>query len=94
MLSHIYRVNHCLLFIKAANEPFIEAPNPCDEKQDWLKNLNNFLEPIWLVEPNLPRALVDIVDSVEQERKQKVFIELDGFDDCLEEKKDADISRG
>ena len=37
-------------------------------------------------------ALVDIVDSVEREREREVLIELDDFDDCTEEKEDADFS--
>ena len=52
----------------------------------------NFLKPIWQVGPIFPSALVDIVDSLEQERQQEVLIELDDFDDCFEEKKDVDFS--
>ena len=37
-------------------------------------------------------ALVDIVDSIEQEREREVLIELDDFDDCIEEKEDANVS--
>ena len=37
-------------------------------------------------------ALVDIVDSVEREREREVLIELDDFDDCIEEKESADFS--
>ena len=46
------------------------------------------MEPIRQVGPILLRALADIVDIsvVEQEREQKVFIELDDFDNCVEEK--------
>ena len=33
-----------------------------------------------------------LVDSVEQEREQKVLIELDHLDDCIEEKEHADFS--
>ena len=75
-----------------ADEPFIEASNSYDDKQGWLKNQNNLLEPIWQVGPILPSAMVDIVDSVEHEREQEVFIELDDFDDCIEENEDADFS--
>ena len=32
-------------------------------------------------------------NSVEQELKQEVFIEIDVFDDCIEKKVDADFSR-
>ena len=32
-----------------------------------------------------PGGLPTLVDSVEQEREQEVFIELDDFDDCIEE---------
>ena len=38
-----------------------------------------------------PGGLPTLVDSVEQEREQEVFIELDDFDDCIEEKKDTDF---
>ena len=33
-----------------------------------------------------------LIDSVEQKREQEVFIEFDAFDDCIEEKEDADFS--
>ena len=94
LLPHIYRVNHRIVFYKRAGEPFIEAPNSYDDKQDWLKNQNNLLEPIWQIGKILSRALVDIVDInvVEQEREQKVFFELHDFDDCVEEKQDTDFS--
>ena len=61
MLPHIYRFNHRIAFYKQADEPFIEAPNPYDDKQGWLKNQNNLLVPIWQVGPILPSALADIV---------------------------------
>ena len=64
LLSHMYIVIHLLAFYKLAEEPFIEAPDPYDDKQDWLKNQNSLLEPIWQVELLLPSALVDIVNSV------------------------------
>ena len=57
----IYAVNHCLTFDKRAYEPFIEAPNPYDDKQGLLKNQNNLLEQIWQVGPTFPRALVVLV---------------------------------
>ena len=60
---HIYKFKHCLAFYKQADEPFIEAPNPDDDKQAWLKNQNNLLGPIWKVESILPSALADIVAS-------------------------------
>ena len=41
LLPYIYRVKHRLAFYKRADEPFIEAPNPYDSKQGWLKNQNN-----------------------------------------------------
>ena len=63
LLSHMYIVIHLLAFYKLAEEPFIEAPDPYDDKQDWLKNQNSLLEPIWQVELLLPSALVDIVHS-------------------------------
>ena len=47
LLPHIYRFNHRLAFYEQADEPFIEAPNPYDDKQGWLKNQNKLLEPIW-----------------------------------------------
>ena len=37
-------------------------------------------------------ALVDIVDSVEQEREWEMLIELGDVDDCTEKKEDADFS--
>ena len=37
-LPHIYRVNHRLALYKRVEEPFIEAPNPYDEIQGWLKH--------------------------------------------------------
>ena len=55
-LPHIYKVNHRLAFDKHADEPFIEAPNSCDDKQGWLKNQNNLLKPIWLAGAILPSA--------------------------------------
>ena len=33
-----------------------------------------------------------LVESVEQEREQEMFIELGDFDDCIGEKEDADFS--
>ena len=69
----------------------MEVPTPHDDNQGLLNNQNNFLEPIWQEGPILRSALVDIVDSVEQESEQKVFIELNDFDVCIEEK-DADFS--
>ena len=51
LFPQIYRFIHRLSFFKQADEPFIEAPNPYDDKQGWLKNQNNFLEPIWHVDP-------------------------------------------
>ena len=91
LLPHIYRVNHRLVFYKRADDPFKEAPNPYDDKQGWLKTQNNFLERIWQVGPILPSALVDIVNTVEQEHKQEVFIKLDDFNDFIENE-DADFS--
>ena len=38
LLSHIYRVYHRLAFYKQADEPFIKAPNPYNDKQGWPKN--------------------------------------------------------
>ena len=67
--SHIYGVNHRLAFDKRADEPFIKAPNPYDDKQGWLRNQNNLSEPIWQVGSIFQTALVCIVDSVEQERE-------------------------
>ena len=58
-----YAVNHCLAFDKRADEPFIEAPNPYDEKQGWLKNQNSLLKQIWQAGPTFPTALVVIVES-------------------------------
>ena len=71
LLSHIYRVNHRLDFYKRDDKPFISVLNPSDGKQSWLKDQNNLFEPIWQVESFFLRALVDIVDSVEQEHVQK-----------------------
>ena len=34
-----------------------------------------------------PGGLPTLVNSVEQEREQEVFIELGDFDDCIEEKR-------
>ena len=50
------------------------------------------MEPIWQVGPIPPTALVNIVDSLEQESEQEVLIELDDIDDCIEEKEDADCT--
>ena len=47
LLPHICPVNHHLAFDKRADEPFMETPNSYDDKQGWLKNQNNLLEPIW-----------------------------------------------
>ena len=33
-----------------------------------------------------------MVDSVEEEREREVLIELDDFDDCIEEKEDTGFS--
>ena len=41
LLPHIYRVNHSFAFFKRVDELFIEAPNPHDDKQGWLKNQSN-----------------------------------------------------
>ena len=49
MFPPIRRFNHRLAFYKQAEEPFIEASNPHDDKQDWLKNQNKPLGPIELV---------------------------------------------
>ena len=46
-----------------ADELFIEAPNSYDDKENWPKNQNYRLEPIWHVRPILASAVVDIVDS-------------------------------
>ena len=73
---------------KRADEPFIEASNSDDDKQGWLKIQNSLLKPIWQVGSFLPSALVDIVDSDEQEREQEAFIKPDDFDDCIKEEKD------
>ena len=35
--------------------------------------------------------MLDIVYNVEQELEHEVFIDLDDFDDCIEEKEDADF---
>ena len=78
---------------KRADEPLIEVPKPYDGKQGWLKNQNNLSEPIWQVGPIFLSALVDIVNSAEQKREREVLIKLDDFDDCVEEKENADFSR-
>ena len=44
--------------------------------QGWFKDQRILMEPIWQVGPILPRALVHIVDSVEQEHEQEAYIEL------------------
>ena len=67
LLPHIYRVNHRL----ACDKRFEEAPNPYDDKQGWLKNQNNLLEPIWQAGLILSRAMVEIEDSAEQECEQE-----------------------
>ena len=54
-----------LPFFKQADEPFTEAPHLYYDKQGLLTIQNNLLEPIWLVEPILPSALVHIVAEVE-----------------------------
>ena len=82
------RVNHRLAFYKRADKPFIEAPNPFENKQGWLKNQNNLLEPIWQVRSSF---LVDIINSVELDSEQEMFTKLDDFDDCFGEE-DADFS--
>ena len=38
-----------------------------------------------------PGGLRALVDNLEQERKQEVFIELDDFDDCIEVKENTDF---
>ena len=38
-----------------------------------------------------PGGLPTLVDSVEQEREQEVFIEVNDFDDCIEEKEHTDF---
>ena len=48
------------------------------------KTQNNQLKLIWQVESILSSALVDVVDSAEQESEQKMFIEVDDFDDYTE----------
>ena len=52
-----------LAFYKETDNHFIKASNPYKDKQAWLKNQNNLLEPIWHVGSILPSALVDIVAS-------------------------------
>ena len=54
-----------LPFFRQADEPFIEAPHLYYDKQGLLTIQNNLLEPICLVGPILPSALVDIVAEVE-----------------------------
>ena len=43
-------------------------------------------DPSWRTPP--------LIHRVEQESEQEVFVELDDFDDCIEEKEDADYSTG
>ena len=38
-----------------------------------------------------PGGLPTRVDSVEEEREQEAFLELDDFDDCIEEKEDTNF---
>ena len=38
-----------------------------------------------------PGRLPTLVDSIEQESEQEVFIELDDFDDCIEDEEDTDF---
>ena len=38
-----------------------------------------------------PGGLPTPVDSIKQEREQEMFIKLDDFDDCIEEKEDTDF---
>ena len=75
-------MNHCT----------VEAPNPYDKKQGWLKNQNDLLVPIWQVWPIVASALVDIEDSVGHEREHEGLIKLNDFNDCIEEKEEDDLS--
>ena len=83
LLPHEYLVNYSLAFHKRADEPFIETPNPYDDKQGKLKKPSNLLKPIRQIEPIIPRALVDIVDGVEQERELEVLTGLNWLSHCI-----------
>jgi len=85
LVAHIYRVNHRLAFYKRAHTPIIEAPNPFDEKQGWIKNQNQLLEPIWQIGPILPCNLVDVLETIDSEDG---LTEVEEFEDSIEDEDD------
>ena len=70
----------------------MEAPYPFDCNKAGSKTKRTFWNRIGKQDLFSISALVDIVDSVDHECEREVLIELDDFDDCVEEKEDADFS--
>ena len=44
----IGRGNYRLAIYKQANQPRFWQPKPCYDGQQWVKNEDGFLEPVWL----------------------------------------------
>ena len=76
------------LFNQSKNNAVLEP------RKEHLRGLVGFAAPAKEGHPQgqgRPEGLPTLVNSVEQEREQEVFIELDDFDDSIEENEDIDF---
>ena len=67
LVPHIQRVNHRVCLYKQAHIAHIEAPNPYDEGQGWVRT-GDKMEPLWSFGPIMPLSLIDLLlDNVDEE---------------------------
>ena len=70
LIPHVGRVNYRLAIYKRANQPRFWQPKPCDDGQQWVKNEDGFLEPVWSCEPILPPSRADLIEKAVEEKEE------------------------
>lgn len=93
--QHVNRVNHHICLYKRADIPILEKPKPYDQGQGWTRTNEGVLEPLWSSVPVLPKSLVDLMGTVEEQldgeqEEDDYEFEFDQFDfDSGEESDDG-----
>ena len=99
--QHVNRVNHRICLYKRADIPILEKPKPYDQGQGWTRwtrwtrTNEGVLEPLWSSVPVLPKSLVDLMGTVEEQldaeqEEDDYEFEFDQFDfDSGEESDDG-----
>ena len=96
--QHVNRVNHRICLYKRADIPILEKPKPYNQGQGWTRwtrTNEGVLEPLWSSVPVLPKSLVDLMGTVEEQldgeqEEDDYEFEFDQFDfDSGEESDDG-----